>query len=231
MKAKITRLDAHYEVRFGRPAFSRITTFSQIIEPIYDVFSKELLIPSDGIKVYGGNSIDTTTVVLTLDSGLSQYEARLDGYKTTFIDLRDIDRAKRHASFFEAAVSKFLTDGTPCLWKLKIPCWIAINDLGATEIVEDLLRGLAWNSKSNDPFAIGAARTHSSVQFDCCNEAELWTVKISLSSSVLPDSHLFIEFSGEYKVGSKIIYVNKISDHLHGVIDTVLERLDLEQVD
>ena len=51
MRARIVRLDAHYEVAFPCPTFSPIASFFQIIEPIYDAFSSELVVPSADIVV------------------------------------------------------------------------------------------------------------------------------------------------------------------------------------
>ena len=41
MKASIVRLDAFYEVEFGRPVFSCVASFVQIIELLYDTLLKE----------------------------------------------------------------------------------------------------------------------------------------------------------------------------------------------
>ena len=84
MRARTARFDAYYEVAFNRPAFSRVASFSQIIEPIYDAFSAEVSIPPDAIKLENGNTIATAGVTLTLFSGFSLFEARLDGYKVRF---------------------------------------------------------------------------------------------------------------------------------------------------
>ena len=64
MKARIARFNAHYEVVFSRPAFSRITSFSQIIEPIYDAFSQEIQIPSDAIELENGNTLPKQSSLL-----------------------------------------------------------------------------------------------------------------------------------------------------------------------
>ena len=107
MKAQIVRIDARYEVAFSRPAFSQIASFAKIIEAIYDAFSSELKIPSDAIRLENGNTIATAGVTLTLFSGVSVFEAKLDGFKAHLLDLRSpetIDQAKRHINLFEGSL-------------------------------------------------------------------------------------------------------------------------------
>ncbi len=88
MNARVTRLDFHCDVIFARPVFSRVASFAQIIEPIYDAFSTEgIRIPSDALRVDNGNSIATAKVSLSLHSGLQTFEARLDDYLTKTDDV------------------------------------------------------------------------------------------------------------------------------------------------
>ncbi len=228
MKARITRFDAHYEVAFSRPAFSRIACFSQITEPIYDAFSQEIQIPSDAIRLDNGNTIATAGVTLTLFSGFSSFEAKLDGYKARFLDLRSpeaIDRAKRHAMYFEDAVCRFLTDSTPAHWRLVTPSWLTVD--GGLEAAEGLVRSLTWLPGSSDPFGIGASKARSQVKFDCFNPDELWAFGITVDKSALPDAHLFLEISAEYTLGTHYNTFDKMTEHLSSVSKLVIDKLGL----
>ena len=228
MKARIARFDAYYEVAFYRPAFSRIASFSQIIEPIYDAFSAEVLIPPDAIKLENGNTIATAGVTLTLFSGFSSFEARLDGYKARFLDLRSpeaIDQAKRHAKLFESAVRGFLTDGIPAHWKLITPSWLTVD--GGMDAAGDLIRRLTWLPGSRDPFEIGSTEVSSQVRFDCFNTEDLWTVRITVDKSAMPDTHLFLEISSEFGPGSHFNTLDKQAEHLSIISKSVIDKLGL----
>lgn len=228
MRARTVRFDAYYEVAFNRPAFNHIASFSQIIEPIYDAFSPEVRIPSDAIKLENGDTIATAGVTLTLFSGFSLFEARLDGYKARFLDLRSpeaIDQAKRHAKLFESAVHGFLTDGIPAHWRLITPSWLMVD--GGMDAAEDLIRGLTSLPESHDPFEIGSTKVSSQVRFDCSNTEDLWTVRVTVDKSAIPDTHLFLELSGEYTAGSRFNTLDKQAEHLSIVSKPVIDKLGL----
>lgn len=228
MKARTARFDAYYEVAFNRPAFNHIASFSQIIEPIYDAFSPEVRIPSDAIKLENGDTIATAGVTLTLFSGFSLFEARLDGYKTRFLDLRSpeaIDQAKRHAKLFESAVRGFLTDGIPAHWRLITSSWLTVD--GGIDAVGDFIRRLTWLPESQDPFEIGSTGVSSQVRFDCFNIEDLWTVRVTLDKSAMPNTHLFLEISGEYASGSHFNTFDKQADHLSVLSRSVIDKLGL----
>ena len=228
MKAQIVRIDAHYEVAFSRPVFSRIASFSQVIEPIYDAFSSELSVPSDAISVEVGNSIATSRVTLTLFSGLSVFEAKLDGYKAHFLDLRSsdaIDQAKRHAKLFEDAVSGFLTDSVPGHSRLATPSWLTVE--GGIVAAEALAKRLSWLPDSDDPFEIGATNTRSLVKFESMNSSELWKIGIAVEKSALPEAHLFLELFGEYASSSQFDSFDDKANHLASISRTVFDKLDI----
>jgi len=228
MKASIDRLDAFYEVEFHRPAFSRVDSFVQIFEPLYDTFSKEVRIPSDALRVETGDSIATAVVSLELFSGKFLFEVKLDGYKAKFYDLqteKDTQLAKRHAMLFEKVVSEFMEDGHPKLWKILFPCWISINESDSVKIAEQLIRNLTWLPDSHDPFEIGASSVSSVVKFDCVNFEELWSVGILLNKSVLPGSELFVDFSGEYLLGTRFESFDQKIEHLFSVSASVIDKL------
>lgn len=229
MKVSVARSDAYYEVAFHRPAFSRIASFSQIVEPIYDAFSPEVPISPEAIKLEDGNTIATAGVTLTLFSGFSLFEARLDGYNARFQDLRSseaIDQAKRHAQLFESAVCGFLADGIPAHWRLIIPSWLTVD--GGMEEAEGLIRRLTWLPESNDPFEIGSTKVSSQVRFDCFNKEDLYTVRVSVDKSAMPDTHLFLEISSEYVQGSAFNTLDKQAEHLSIVWNSVVNKLGLE---
>ena len=228
MKARIVRFDAHYEVAFSRPAFSRIASFSQIIEPIYDAFCSELIIPSDAISLENGNTIATAGVTVTLFSGLSVFEAKLDGYKAHFLDLRSsdaIDRAKRHATLFEDAICGFLTDGVPAHSRLVTPSWLTVE--GGNSAAEALVRRLTWLPDSDDPFQIEATNTRSLVKFECLNNDNLWKIGITVDKSALQEADLFLELSGDYPSGSHFDSFDNKANHLATVSRAVIDKLDL----
>lgn len=229
MKARIARFDVHYEVNFSRPAFSRIASFSQIIEPIYDAFCSEMSIPSDAIKLEIGNSIDTAGVTLTLFSGLSVFEAKLDGYKAHIIDLRSresIDQAKRHAKQFETAICGFMADGTPGLSKLITPSWLRLE--GGVSAADAFVRNLTWLPESNDPFQIGTTNVRSMVKFECSSTDEQLTVGVTVDRSALREADLFLEISTEFGVGTQFDNFDKKIDHLNSLTRSVFDKLGLE---
>ena len=175
---------------FHRPAFSRIASFSQTVEPIYDAFSSELPIPPDAIKLETGNTIATAGVTLTLFSGFSLFEARLDGYKVHF------------------------------------PSWLTVD--GGVDATGDLINRLTWLPESHDPFEIGSTEVSSQVRFDCFNTEDLWTVRVTVDKSAMPDTHLFLEISGEYAAGSHFDTLDKQAEHLSIVLKPVIDKLGLE---
>ena len=229
MKARIVRLDALYEVTFSRPAFSRISSFVQIIEPIHDSLSEELFIPPDSIRVENGNSIDTALVTVSLSSPNCVMEARLNGYKAHFFALgmsSEVDRAKRCISRFDAAVNRFLHDGQPGIWKLTTPLWLAIE--GGVENADILIRKLTWRPDDNDPFGINATATHSMVRFESINEEEIWSVGVYLDKAALPGAHLFLDISAEYGLRSHYTSFDERTNHLAYLVRTVVDKLGLD---
>lgn len=228
MKAHIERFDACYEVVFSRPSFSRLSSFVQIIEPIHDALSEELFIPPDAIRVENGNSIDTALVTVSLSSPNCVMEAKLNGYKIQFFALDeefDIDHAKQITKYFEAAVSGFLHDGQPMIWKLMAPQWLAID--GGIESAESIIRGLTWSPDERDPFGVGATRLRPSVMFECSNDEEIWSVGIHLNTSRLRNADLFLDIFSEYGRGSRFGTFDDKADHLTSVVDTIFDRLGL----
>ena len=229
MKATVSRLDAYYDVAFARPAFSRLGTFAQIIEPIHNALSVSNTISSDAIRLENGNTISSAFVAVSLFSGYWTFEARLDGYKTHFLDLRsldDIDRAKHSALLFEDAVTEFLNDGIPVSWRLVVPYWLQIE--GGMDAAETIIRRFTWRPNNNDPFGIGSKRVSSQVKFQCFNPDQSWAMGISLDKSVLPDSHLFCEISGGYTPGSQFNTLDKMAEHIDTVSRLVSEKIGLE---
>ena len=230
MKASIVRSDTIYEAAFSRPAFEQIASFTQIIEPICDAFCSEVIIPSEAINLGNGNSLATSGVTLTLFSGRSVFEARLDGYRACSYDLRspeDIERAKRHAKLFESAIRGFLTDSVPAHSRFITPSWLAIE--GGKTSTEALIRNLTWLPKADDPFQIGATEVHSIVKFECINKDELWNIGITVDRdrSALPEADLFLELSGEYALGSQLDTFDKIADHFFTISQSIVDKLDL----
>lgn len=228
MKARIERLDAFYEVVFSRPAFNRVSSFVQIIEPIHDALSEELFIPPDAIRVENGNTIDSAVVSLNLTSPTCVMEARLNGYRAHFFELRnsnDIERAKRCMSLFETAASRFLQDGRPAIWKLRVPFWLAVD--GGYEAIKNMIRRLTWRSDERDPFEVGATETRSVVRFESSNDEECWSVGIHLERSVLPNTHLFLDISAEYAVGSCYGDFDSRVEHVTGLVSAITNKLEL----
>ena len=228
MKAQLIRFDVHYEVAFSRPDLGRIASFAQILKPIYDAFSSELIVPSDAISLENGNTFAAAGITLTLFSGLSVFEAKLDGYKARFLDLRSpdaIDRAKRHAKLFEDATCGFLTDAIPANSRLVMPSWLAVE--GGVAASEALVRRLTWLPDSDDPFQIEATNTRSLVKFECFNNDNLWKIGIMVDKSALQDADLYLELSGEYASGSHFDSFDNKANHLSAVSQAVIDKLDL----
>lgn len=229
MKAHVSRFDASYEVIFSRPAFSRLASFAQIIEPIHDALSRENAIPPDAITLENGNTIATALVSVALPFGNSLLEARLNGYRAHFVDLRspeDIERAKRNVELFEEAVSTFLSDGTPNVWKLTTPYWLKLADGGPA--AERLLRSMAWLPDNPDPFGLGATDTHTQVRFTCSKMPDLWTAVITLDKSALPAADLFVEVSALYGLKCGFDTLREKADHLSALSGSIADRLSLE---
>ncbi len=228
MKARIARLDAFYEVVFSRPAFSRISSFVQIIEPIHDALSQELIIPPEAIRVENGNTIDSAFVSLNLASPNCVMEARLNGYRAHFFELRNLDNvkhAKRCIRHFESAASGFLQDGKPAIWKLRTPLWLVIE--GGADATEYMIRQLTWCPNERDPFEIGATATHSVTKFDSSNKEEVWSAGIYLDKSALPEADLFLDVSSEYGLGSNHVSFDDRTEHLLRLVKAICGKLGL----
>ena len=229
MKARVLRFDGSYEVIFSRPAFSRLGSFTQIMEPIHDALSREATIPPDAITVENGNSIATALVSVALPFGNSVLEARLDRYRAHFVDLgspEDINRAKRCVELFEGAVSTFLSDGTPNVWRLTTPYWLKLDD--GDLAAERLLRSLAWLPDNPDPFGLGVTDTHTQVRFTCSSTPDFWTAVITLDKSALPAADLFVEVSALYSPASGFDTLGEKADHLSTLSKSIADRLSLE---
>ena len=229
MKASIARFDAHYEVAFTRPAFSRIGSFAQILEPIYDALSEELAIPSDAIKIETGDSVASAVVTVTLFSGNCVFEVRLDGYKAHFLNLITTDHmnnVKRYTKSFEDAVSGFLTDGQPASWKISVPYWLKIES--GVDAAEHLIDRLTWLPGNHDPFGIGSTKTESRVHFECINTENLWAIGVTVEKSALPNTDLFYEISANYIPGSHFDNFDKKTEHIETLNGVIAKKLDLE---
>ena len=230
MKATVKRFDVIYEVEYSRPAFNQISTFTQILEPIYDALSGELHIPSDAIRVESGNTIATAFVTITLFSGKWVFEARLDGYKAVFFDLQsaiDLNNAERFIAIFEDAVSRFLNNGKPANWRIRVPSWVKFEDNGV-DMAVDLVNHLTWFQGNVDPFQIGSTKTESLVKIGSLNKEQLWEVWVTLEKSALPDAELFYEVSATYYQGSQYDNLDKKSKHVRKLFKVIAEKINLE---
>ena len=230
MKATVKRFDVIYEVEYSRPAFNQISTFTQILEPIYDALSGELHIPSDAIRVESGNTIATAFVTITLFSGKWAFEARLDGYKAVFFDLQsaiDLNNAERFIAIFEDAVSRFLNNGKPANWRIRVPSWVKFEDNGV-DMAVDLVNHLTWFQGNVDPFQIGSTKTESLVKIGSLNKEQLWEVWVTLEKSALPDAELFYEVSATYYQGSQYDNLDKKSKHVRKLFKVIAEKINLE---
>ncbi|MCY4462783.1 MAG: hypothetical protein OXC26_20655 [Albidovulum sp.] len=147
MDARVDRFDFHSDVVFTRPAFSRVASFVQIIEPLYDAFDAAgIRIPSDALCFENGNSISTAKVTLSLFSGFYTFEAH-------FLDLRSlqaVEQARRFARLFGNTVCRFLSDGLPDRYTITTPTWLTVD--GGYDAAEALVRRVGWQPESNDPF-------------------------------------------------------------------------------
>ena len=230
MKANVKRFDVNYEVEYSRPAFNQISTFTQILEPIYDALSGELHIPSDAIRVESGNTIATAYVAITLFSGKWVFEARLDGYKAVFIDLQtttDLNNAERYIDIFEDAVSRFLNNGKPENWRIRVPSWVKFEDNGV-DVAVDLVNHLTWIQGNVDPFQIGSTKTESLVKIGSLNKEQLWEVWVTLEKSALPDTDLFYEVFATYYQGSQYDSLEKKSEHFENLFKVIAEKINLD---
>ena len=230
MKARVYLSFLDYEVNFARPAFSCIGSFARIIEPIHDALSQEQHVPPDAIRFENGDSIATSSISGALHLGRSvfEFEARLDGYKARSRDLwarEDVDRARRYAKLFEAAVTGVMADGVPASWRLAIPSWWILD--GGVGAAEDLVRKLTWRHGSDDPFEIGAIETRSRVAFECFSPNGGWVVNVALEKAAPSDANLFLEVSGVYAPGSMFDSFDKKTDHLFDVSRTIVDQLGL----
>ena len=228
MKVSVARFDAVYDVVFSRPAFSRVTNFVQIIEPIHDAFSKELFVPSDAIRVENGNTISTAGVIVSLLSGNCTFEVRLDGYKAHFSNLNstdEIDRSKRLVNLFEHAVTEFLADGTPAVSEIRAQSWLQVE--GGMEAAEKFVRRLTWLPESVDPFEIGASKTRSQVKFESISADDNWTVSVLVEKSALPNADLFLEISSGFGPGTKFNNFRKKADHFSTISSKIMKILSL----
>ncbi|MCY4139448.1 MAG: hypothetical protein OXF56_14455 [Rhodobacteraceae bacterium] len=229
MDARVARLDFHCDVVFARPAFSRVASFTQIIEPLYDAFDAEgVRIPSDALCVENGNSIATAKVSLSLSSGLQTFEVRLDGFEAHFLDLRSpqaVEQAKQFAMLFDNAVSHFLSDGLPDRYTITTPTWLTVD--GGYDAAEALIRRLGWQPELNDPFRIGAQRVTSQATFTCMNLAANWTASIKIERSQLPDTHLFLLVAAEYRQGSSPEKFVDRAEHVAGIWRSVAGSIGL----
>ena len=229
MKATITRSDAYYEIVFIRPAFSAIGSFAQILEPIHDALSEELSIPSDAITFESGNSIANSVVTVSLLSGNVVFEARLDGYKAHFLNLRspdDFNFAERHARRFENAVTGLLSDGKPALCRIITSSWLSLK--GGVNAAEELVGSLTSLSGNPDPFRINSTKTTTRLKFDCLNTDELWSVALTLEKSALPGADLFFEVAGEYLSESMFDDFDSRISHMRYVSAQIASNLKLE---
>ena len=226
------RFDVHYEAAFRRPIFSRMTSFLQIIEPIYDSFSAESKIPLDAISVENGNTIAAAGVTLKLFSGRSMFEVRLDGYRVHFYDLTSSERtgqAIRHARLFEEAIYGFLSDPLIGHSKLVMPSWIKLEAGDAA--ANSLMRKLAWHPSSSDPFEIGATSTLSLVKFECTHQEDYCRTGIAVDKSALPEADLFLEISREYTLDSLYRSFEDKLTQLASVRRTILNKLSIAEED
>ena len=229
MNVHVGRYDLHYEVGFIRPAFSHISSFPQIIEPIFDAFSDAgVKIPTDALRVEQGDSIATAKVSLSLFSGTQTFEARLDGYKAHFHDLRSSDAiklAKYHANLFSNTICEYLSDGDPEQTVITIPAWFIVK--GGVEATDALISNIACRSASNDPFKVGADTVTSEVTFHCTNKKMKWDAVIIIARSQLPNTQLFLEVAVEYGPDSHPSDNFQRTEHVEGIWNSVANSLGL----
>ena len=229
MDARVGRSDFHYEVVFARPAFSRVTSFTKVIEPVYDAFTGAgISIPADALCVENGNSIATAKVTLSLLSGFQTFEARLDGFEAHFLDLRSPGggaQARESVKLFGNAVCGFLSDGLPDRYTITVPKWLKVD--GGYAAADDLVRSLARKTDSNDPFGIGAHTIPSQATFSCTNLDANWTASIMIAKSLLPDTQLFLQVGAEYQSGSGLENFVDRAEHVAEIWNSVAGSLGL----
>ena len=229
MDARVGRTDYHCEVVFARPAFSRVGSFTQVIEPVYDAFTGAgIPIPADALCVENGNSIATARVTLSLHSGIQTFEARLDGFEAHFLDLRSPEastKARESVGLFGNAVCGFLSDGVPDCSTITVPTWLKVD--GGYDAADALVRSLAWKTDSNDPFGIGAHTVPSQATFSCTNLDTNWTASIMIARSLLPDTQLFLQVGAEYRPGSGPENFVDRAEHVAEIWNSVAESIGL----
>ena len=229
MKASVSRTDAYYEIVFIRPAFGSIGSFAQIIEPIHNALSNEFVVPSDAIKIETGNSIANSGVTVSLLSGNVVFEARLDGYKAHFLNLRhpeDFDFAERCTKSFENAVADFLSDGKAALCRMITSSWLILE--GGMSSAEGLVESLTSIGGNPDPFQINSTKTTTRVKLDFLNTDELWSIALTLERSAMPGTDLFFEVAGEYLSDSTFSDFDTRITHMRYVSAQIASNLKLE---
>ena len=229
MDARVVRSDFHREEVFARPTFSRVTTFAQMIEPIYDAFTGAgVPIPADALCVENGNSIAAAKVTLSLLSGFQTFEARLDGFEAHFLDLKSpeaIEQARQRARLFGNTICEFLQDGVPAQNTITIPTWLTVD--GGYDAADALVRSIAWKTDSNDPFRIGAHTALSQATFACMNLDANWTASIMIARSLLPDTQLFLQVAAEYGPASRPEKFVDRAEHVAEIWNSVAESIGL----
>ncbi len=228
MDVHIDRTDLHCEVVFVRPAFSQVTSFPSIIEPVYDAFDVAgFRVPADALRVENGDSIATAKVTWSLGSGLYTFEARLDGFEAHFLDLRSpnaIEHAAHLARLFHDTICEFLYDGVPARTTITMPTWLTVE--GGSDAADAVVRGVALNDP-NDPFRIGARTVPSQAMFTCANRDSNWTATVMIAKSQLPDTHLFLQVASEYVQGSVPVQFVDRTKHIGEIWSSVAVSLGL----
>ena len=229
MDACVERSDFHCEVHFARPAFSRLASFTQVIEPVYDAFARAgITIPADALCIENGKSIATAKVTLSLLSGFQTFEARLDGFEAHFLDLRSPEasaQAQKSVRLFGNAVSEFLLNGQPDHYTITVPTWLKVD--GGYDAADALLRSLAWKADSNDPFGIDAHTVTSHATFACTNLDANWTASIMIARSQLPETQLFLQVAAEYRPGSGPEKYVDMAEHVEEIWNSVAGSIGL----
>ncbi len=229
MDARVGRSDFHCEVVFARPAFSRVASFTQVIEPVYDAFTGAgIPIPADALCVENGNSIATAKVTLSLLSGLQTFEARLDGFEAHFLDLRSAEavaQARESVKLFGDAVCGFLSDGRPDRYTITVPTWLKVD--GGYDAADALVRNIAWKTDSTDPFRVGAHTVTSQVTFACTNLDANWAAHIAIARSQLPDTDLFLQVAADYGPASRLKKLVDRAEHVAEIWNSVAGSIGL----
>ena len=229
MDTRVDRTDLHCEEVFARPAFSRVGSFPQIIEPVYDAFDAAgFRIPSDAMRIENGDSIATAKVSLSLFSGLHAFEARLDGFEAHFLDLKSqnaVEHAVELARLFGDTVVNFLPDGKPARTTITTSRWLAVG--GGYEAADAVVSSVALVHESSDPFRIGAHTMASQVTFACANQDANWTAFVTAARSQLPDTHLFLQVASEYAQESNPGHFVDKARHVEEIWSSVAVSLGL----